>query len=134
MAEKKQEYYEGIGRRKTASARVRIYPGGKKGVFTVNDKKLEEYFTEELATVARAPLGVSDIKEGMGVTVMVQGGGSAGQAGAVSHGIARALVKMDPELRMTMRSMGYLTRDPRMKERKKPGLLKARKKPQWGKR
>jgi small subunit ribosomal protein S9 len=127
-------YYEAVGRRKTATARVRLYPAGE-GAFTVNDKPLNEYFVRprDLLDVM-APLKVTDNESRFDITVLVKGGGITGQAGAVRHGIARALLKVDPDLRPTLRRAGYLTRDPRAKERKKPGFKRARKKPQYTKR
>lgn len=129
-----QYYYEGIGRRKTSTARVRIYPGGD-GTFIVNDRPLAEYFPrvgdiEHLM----APLRDTDQEGRLNVSVLVQGGGVTGQTGAVQHGLARALLRLDPELRPILRKAGYLTRDARMKERKKPGLKRARKAPTYTKR
>ena len=129
-----QYYHEGIGRRKTATARVRIYPGGD-GTFIVNDMPLAEYFPrggdiEHLM----APLRVTEQEGHLNVSVHVNGGGVTGQAGAVQHGLARAILKLDPELRPVLRKGGYLTRDSRMKERKKPGLKRARKAPTYTKR
>jgi len=126
-------YYEGVGRRKTASARVRLYPG--EGKVVVNDKPMEEYFSREGDTLyLLEPLKVTDTVGTFNVSVKVQGGGVSGQAGAVRHGIARALLKADPNLRPVLRKGGFLTRDARMKERKKPGLKRARKAPQYTKR
>lgn len=127
------KYHEGVGRRKTSSARVRISSGT--GEFVVNDKPVRDYFTR-LGDVDRllAPLKAVDMQGSLDVSVKVQGGGVTGQSGAVRHGLARALVDMDPELRPAMRSGGYLTRDARMKERKKPGLKRARKAPTYTKR
>jgi small subunit ribosomal protein S9 len=127
------EYYEGVGRRKTSSARVRIVSGS--GNFVVNGKPLKEYFPRlGDYEVIVAPLQVAEMEGRLDVSVMVQGGGITGQSGAVQHGLARALVEMDPELRPKMRQGGYLTRDARMKERKKPGLKRARKAPTYTKR
>jgi small subunit ribosomal protein S9 len=127
------QYYEGVGRRKTSSARVRIVNGS--GNFVVNGKPLKEYFPRvgDYEGVV-APLQVAELEGRLDVSVMVQGGGVTGQSGAVQHGLARALVEMDPELRPKMRQAGYLTRDARMKERKKPGLKRARKAPTYTKR
>ena len=127
------QYYEGIGRRKTSSARVRITSGG--GNFVVNGKPAEAYFTRvgDMETILE-PLHAVEMVGKLDVSVIVQGGGVTGQTDAVRHGIARALVEMDPELRPTMRSGGFLTRDARMKERKKPGLKRARKAPTYTKR
>jgi len=126
-------YYEGVGRRKTASARVRLYPG--EGKIVVTDKPVEEYFSREGdASSLLEPFKVTDTVGTFNVSVKVQGGGVSGQAGAVRHGIARALLVADPDLRPVLRKGGFLTRDARMKERKKPGLKRARKAPQYTKR
>jgi len=126
-------FYYAVGRRKTASAQVRIYPG--EGKIVINDKPLEEYFTRpvDLVTVM-APLKAAGMEDKVNITVVVKGGGISGQAGAVAHGIARALSVMDEDLRPVMRKGGFLTRDARMKERKKYGLKRARKAPQYTKR
>lgn len=127
-------YFETVGRRKTSVARVRLYPD-KSNKIIVNDKDYKEYFpTEELRITANAPLRKTKLMEEFGVTVRVKGGGSTGQAEAVRHGIARALVKWDEGLRLRVKKSGYLKRDPREKERKKYGLKGARKAPQWSKR
>ena len=126
-------YYEGIGRRNRASARVRLYAG--EGNIVVNDKPMEEYFSRERDVLhLLEPLKATDNVGTFNVSVKVQGGGVSGQAGAVRHGIARALLKADPNLRPVLRKGGFLTRDARMKERKKPGLKRARKAPQYTKR
>jgi small subunit ribosomal protein S9 len=127
-------YYEGVGRRKTSTARVRLFPGGTGGI-VINDKPLEEYFFRSAdVTNLLAPLEAVGMRDTFNVTVHVQGGGVSGQAGAVRMGIARALLKADPELRPVLRTGGFLTRDARMKERKKPGLKRARKAPTYTKR
>jgi small subunit ribosomal protein S9 len=128
------EYFEGIGRRKESSARVRLMAGS--GAFTVNGKELEAYFTRmgDVPAIVKAFEIASQAKKNYDVTVMVQGGGVTGQRDAVKLGLARALVKMDEELRPPLRHNGYLTRDPRVKERKKPGLKRARKAPTYTKR
>ncbi|NIM93835.1 MAG: 30S ribosomal protein S9 [Anaerolineales bacterium] len=127
------QYYEGIGRRKTSSARVRIVPGS--GSFVINNKPLEEYFTRMGDKyVILEPLRITGYEGKLDVSVKVIGGGVTGQTGAVRHGLARALVLMDPNLRPVMRTGGFLTRDARMKERKKPGLKRARKAPTYTKR
>jgi small subunit ribosomal protein S9 len=131
----KGEYYYGMGRRKTAVARVRVFPNGD-GSITVNGKTARTYFGQRdahLATIA-APFRVLDLGENYTVTVRVVGGGTSGQAGAIRHGLARALVRMNADFKAGLRKAGYLTRDPRMKERKKPGLKRARKAPQYTKR
>lgn len=128
------EFYYSVGRRKTASAQVRLYPTGE-GKVVVNEKPIEEYFTRLLDRVhVMEPLEATGTDGAFTITVLVNGGGVRGQAGALRHGIARALVKYDENLRPTLRKGGYLTRDPRMKERKKPGLKRARKAPQYTKR
>ena len=128
------KYYEGVGRRKAATARVRLYPDGQ-GNIVVNDRPLEEYFCRRMdVLLLRKPLEVVEMAERFDVSVLVEGGGVRGQAGAIRLGIARALLEVDPELRPPLRQGGYLTRDARVKERKKPGLKKARKAPQYTKR
>ena len=127
------QYYYGTGKRKTSVARVRLYPGT--GDIIVNDKPLDEYFPRNDHRVrVRAPLRATDTLDQYNVMVKVAGGGISGQAGAVRHGIARALLKANPELRLALRKGGFLTRDSRMKERKKAGLKRARKAPQYTKR
>ncbi len=128
------QYFEGVGRRKEATARVRVMMGS--GHFTVNEKPLEDFFTR-LGDVEAilAPLQAAGCeRNAYDVTVKVQGGGVTGQTDAVQLGLARALVKMNPELVATLRKGGFLTRDPRIKERKKPGLKRARKAPTYTKR
>ena len=131
----KGEYYYGMGRRKTAVARVRLFPNGD-GNVTVNGKTSQVYFgqREALTATAVAPLRLLEIAEQYNMTVRVVGGGTSGQAGAIRHGVARALLRVNPEFKLALRKAGYLTRDPRMKERKKPGLKRARKAPQYTKR
>lgn len=128
-----QLYHYGTGKRKTAIARVRLYPGS--GEITINDKALEEAFPI-LSQQKRVlePLQLTDLRNRFRVVAKVLGGGIAGQADAVRHGIARALVKLDESLRPVLRKAGVLTRDPRAKERKKYGLKRARKAPQYTKR
>jgi len=121
------------GRRKTAVARVRMAPGS--GKFTVNGRELENYFkTDEYRSLAVQPLVVTENTDKFDIRVNVKGGGPCGQAGATRHGVARALLKVDAELRAPLKAEGLLTRDPRMKERKKPGQPKARKHFQFSKR
>jgi len=128
------QYYEGLGRRKTATARVRLYPDPEVGI-VVNNKPLQEYFSRNVdQDTILEPLQVCGTEGRFGISVKVNGGGVTGQAGAVRLGIARALLKVDPENRKTLRQYGLLTRDPRAKERKKPGLKRARKAPQYTKR
>ena len=125
--------FYGTGRRKSSVARVRLVEGT--GVITVNGKSIDEYFgTEVLKVIVRQPLTVTNTVTKYDVVCKVQGGGFTGQAGAVRHGIARALLLANGEYRPTLKSNGFLTRDPRMKERKKYGLKKARKAPQFSKR
>jgi small subunit ribosomal protein S9 len=128
------QYYEGIGRRKESTARVRVMSGS--GKFVVNDKPLDAYFNRLGDTQAiLAPLqAAGESIEQLDVTVVVKGGGVTGQTSAVQLGVARALLKMNPELRPTLRKGGFLTRDARIKERKKPGLKRARKAPTYTKR
>jgi small subunit ribosomal protein S9 len=131
----KGEYYYGMGRRKTAVARVRLYPNGD-GSINVNGKSSRLYFGERdaIAATMTAPLRLLDIDKEYTMAVQVVGGGTNGQAGAIRHAVARALVRVNPEWKSALRKAGYLTRDPRMKERKKPGLKRARKAPQYTKR
>jgi small subunit ribosomal protein S9 len=132
MTEKR--YYQGTGRRKTAVARVRLFPGS--GEFVVNGKQIVEYFgaRDLFEKELMRPLELTGNNARFNVLVKVRGGGVAGQVGAVRHGIARALLDLNAELRPTLKKAGLLTRDPRMKERKKPGLKRARKRPQYTKR
>ena len=125
--------FYGTGRRKKSIARVRLVEGT--GVITVNGKNIDEYFgTEVLKTIVRQPLTATETTAKYDVIAKVIGGGFTGQAGAIRHGIARALNEVNSEFRPTLKANGYLTRDPRMKERKKYGLKKARKAPQFSKR
>ena len=127
------DYNYGTGRRKTAAARVFLASGN--GQITVNAQPLDEFFGRETSRmVVRQPLEVADLTAKLDVKVSVRGGGSSGQAGAIRHGIARALVEYDETLRAPMRAAGFLTRDAREVERKKVGLRKARKRPQFSKR
>jgi len=122
-----------VGRRKQASARVRLVPG--KGSVLINEKEYTTYFKpRDIQETVVAPLTLVDMRSKLDVSVRVQGGGFRGQAEAVRHGITRALIEMDPELKKTLRAAGYVTRDSRVKERKKPGLKRARRAPQWAKR
>ncbi len=132
--EEKRDYIYAVGRRKSAVARVRLYTQGT-GSFMVNKKSVEAYFsTFESQKVAREALEKIEAKGIYDVSAYVRGGGVAGQADAVRLGVARALVKFNEDFRKPMRSLGFLTRDPRVKERKKPGLKRARKAPQFSKR
>ncbi len=131
---KETRYIPAIGRRKNATAQVRITPASKMS-FVINEKSLDDYFTvEELRKVAKAAFALVETKDEFEVSVLVKGGGISAQADAIRHGISRALIKYDEELRGQLKSAGYLKRDPRRKERKKPGLRKARKRPAWSKR
>ncbi|QQY79381.1 small subunit ribosomal protein S9 [Keratinibaculum paraultunense] len=125
--------YIGTGRRKTSVARVRLLPGS--GKITINKRDIDDYFDfDTLKVLVREPLEITDTLDKYDVFVNVYGGGFTGQAGAIRHGIARALLEADEELRPVLKKAGLLTRDPRMKERKKYGLKKARKAPQFSKR
>ena len=125
--------YYGTGRRKKSIARVYLMPG--KGEITINKRNIDDYFgLETLKVIVRQPLTATDTVDKFDVMVTVKGGGYTGQAGAVRHGIARALLQADPDYRPTLKKAGYLTRDPRMKERKKYGLKAARRAPQFSKR
>ena len=130
-----EKYIEAIGRRKTATARVRLTPTAKKGAFKVNDQDVHDYFKESrLLSIVEAPFAKGDIANKYSISVKVNGSGVHSQAEAIRHGITRALVKEDKELRGSLKKLGFLKRDPRKKERKKPGLKKARKAPTWSKR
>ena len=127
------EIHYATGRRKTSSARVYLSKG--KGDITVNSKPLNEYFGRQVAQMlVMQPLKLTELDEKVNIKVMVKGGGSFGQAGAIRHGISRALIEYDEELRPQLKKAGFLTRDPRKVERKKPGLKKARKSSQFSKR
>ncbi len=128
-----QVQYYGTGRRKKSIARVRLVPG--EGKVTINKRDIDDFFgLETLKVILKQPLVLTKTEGRFDVLVNVKGGGFTGQAGAIRHGISRALLEADPELRGQLKKAGYLTRDPRMKERKKPGLKKARKAPQFSKR
>jgi small subunit ribosomal protein S9 len=129
-----KSYFYGTGRRKTAVARVRLYPGA--GTVVVNNKPVKEYFGGRASheILIMQPLRLTNKAGSYNVSVRVVGGGTTGQSGAVRHGIARALLQSDENLRPVLKKNGLLTRDPRMKERKKPGLKRARKAPQYTKR
>ena len=133
MASKIDTIIRAVGRRKEAAARVRITPG--KGIITINDRELTNYFPALLMQQkVLAPLKVTGKENDLDVSVKVAGGGTRGQAEAVRHGIARALVEWNEELKPVLKAEGFMTRDARSKERKKPGLLKARRGRQWKKR
>ena len=126
-------YFQGTGRRKSSVARVRVYQGT--GKITINDRDIDDYFgLETLKVIVRQPLALTDTLGKFDIVCRVAGGGVTGQAGAIRHGIARALLQYDENLRTTLKKAGFLTRDPRMKERKKYGLKAARRAPQFSKR
>jgi len=128
------KFFEGIGRRKTSIARVRLLPQGEKTI-VINGKTLEQYFpTLETRQTVLAVFQKMDILDRFGVSVKVKGGGINSQSEAIRHGIANALIIFDPEFRKTLKNTGFLTRDSRMRERKKFGLKRARRAPQWAKR
>jgi len=131
---KNKKYYQGVGRRKTSVSSVRIYEK-KGGGIVINDKKLEEYFpTFELQKKVKDPLVDLSLEDKFSVSVVVSGGGRNSQAEAVRHGIARAVESFDKSFHKQLKTAGYLRRDPRMRESKKPGLKRARRAPQWRKR
>ena len=133
MYESKTPYYYGTGRRKSSVARVRIYPGS--GNVTINGRTIDDYFgLETLKLIVRQPLTLTETADKFDIVCTVAGGGVSGQAGAIRHGISRALLKYDAELRPALKKAGFLTRDPRMKERKKYGLKAARRAPQLSRR
>ena len=133
MYESKQPYFYGTGRRKHSVARVRVYEGT--GKITINGRDIDNYFgLETLKMVVRQPLAATETADKFDVLVNVHGGGTTGQAGAIRHGLSRALLQASDEFRPLLKKEGFLTRDPRMKERKKPGLKKARRAPQFSKR
>ena len=126
-------YFYGTGRRKSSVARVRVYAGT--GKIIINDREIDDYFgLETLKLIVRQPLALTDTAEKFDIVCRVAGGGVTGQAGAIRHGISRALLQFDENLRPALKKAGFLTRDPRMKERKKYGLKGARRAPQFSKR
>ena len=128
-----KSYFYGTGRRKSSVARVRVYNGT--GKITINDRDIDDYFgLETLKLIVRQPLDLTETADKFDIVCRVAGGGVTGQAGAIRHGIARALLQADAELRPELKKAGFLTRDPRMKERKKYGLKGARRAPQFSKR
>ena len=133
MYESKQQYFYGTGRRKSSVARVRVYLGS--GKITINGRDIDDYFgLETLKLIVRQPLALTETAEQFDIVCTVAGGGVTGQAGAIRHGLSRALLVFNPELRPVLKKAGFLTRDPRMKERKKYGLKAARRAPQFSKR
>ena len=133
LMDRKGRYFYANGKRKSAVARVRLYENGK-GDIVVNNKPVDEYFFGTLIGNVHAPLKLANAAKLFDITVKVVGGGVSSQADAVRHGISKALLEYDPELRKALKSAGYLTRDSRTKERKKFGLKRARRAPQWAKR
>ncbi len=134
MYESKKQYQYGTGRRKSSVARVRVYEGGT-GSITINGRDIDEYFgLETLKLLVRQPLVATNMLGKVDIICTVSGGGVTGQAGAIRHGVARALLSVNPEFRAPLKAAGLLTRDPRMKERKKYGLKAARRAPQFSKR
>ncbi|MCD8188947.1 MAG: 30S ribosomal protein S9 [Clostridiales bacterium] len=134
MYQSKKPYLYGTGRRKSSVARVRVYEGGT-GSITINNRDIDDYFgLDTLKLIVRQPLVATNNTDKVDIVVTVSGGGVTGQAGAIRHGISRALLGMDPEYRAILKKAGYLTRDSRMKERKKYGLKAARRAPQFSKR
>ena len=134
MYESKKQYQYGTGRRKSSVARVRVYEGGT-GSITINGRDIDEYFgLETLKLLVRQPLVATNMLGKVDIICTVSGGGVTGQAGAIRHGVARALLSVNPEFRAALKAAGLLTRDPRMKERKKYGLKAARRAPQFSKR
>ena len=126
-------YFYGTGRRKNSVARVRVYNGT--GKITINGRDIDDYFgLETLKLIVRQPLAVAEVEGKFDIVVRVNGGGVSGQAGAIRHGLSRALLQYDENLRPALKKAGFLTRDPRMKERKKYGLKAARRAPQFSKR
>ena len=134
MYESKRQYHYGTGRRKSSVARVRVYENGT-GSITINGRDIDDYFgLETLKLIVRQPLDTTDTLGKVDIVATVSGGGVTGQAGAIRHGISRALLEMNAEFRPVLKAAGFLTRDPRMKERKKYGLKAARRAPQFSKR
>ena len=130
----KRPYMYGTGRRKQSVARVHLIPNGT-GVITINGRDIDDYFgLETLKLMVRSPMALTSTEGKFDIVVNVVGGGTSGQAGAIRHGLSRALLQYDPELRPVLKKAGFLTRDPRMKERKKYGLKAARRAPQFSKR
>lgn len=133
MYESKLQYFYGTGRRKHSVARVKVYPGT--GNITINNRSIDDYFgLETLKLITRQPLALTETMDKFDIVCTVTGGGVTGQAGAIRHGLSRALLLYSAELRPMLKKAGFLTRDPRMKERKKYGLKAARRAPQFSKR
>lgn len=135
MAKKDHKYFEGVGRRKTSIARARLFANNSEKGILINDKDQKDFFSQkEFISLANSPLRAVDMEKKFEIIVKVKGGGIRGQAEACRLAISRALVKFDGSFYKTLRDINYLSRDPRKKERKKPGLKKARRAPQWQKR
>ena len=134
MYESKKKYFYGTGRRKSSVARVRVYENGT-GSIIINGRDIDDYFgLDTLKLIVNQPLVSTNMVGKVDIVVTVAGGGVSGQAGAIRHGVSRALLELNPEYRPTLKAAGFLTRDPRMKERKKYGLKAARRAPQFSKR
>ncbi len=134
MYKSKRPYFYGTGRRKSSVARVHLFEGGT-GSITINGRSIDDYFgLETLKMIVRQPLNTTGLVDRVDIEATVSGGGVSGQAGALRHGIARALLEVNPDYRAALKAAGFLTRDPRMKERKKYGLKAARRAPQFSKR
>ncbi|MDR1217133.1 MAG: 30S ribosomal protein S9 [Oscillospiraceae bacterium] len=134
MYTSKKPYVYGTGRRKSSVARVHVFPGGT-GAITINGRDIDDYFgLETLKLLVRQPLNTTETADKVDIVAKVTGGGVTGQAGAIRHGVARALLQIDDSFRPSLKAAGLLTRDPRMKERKKYGLKAARRAPQFSKR
>ena len=134
MYESKRAYKYGTGRRKSSVARVRVYENGT-GSITINGRDIDDYFgLDTLKLIVRQPLSLTETLGKVDIVCTVAGGGVTGQAGAIRHGVSRALLNVNPEFRAALKAAGFLTRDPRMKERKKYGLKAARRAPQFSKR
>lgn len=133
MSDKKNDYYYAVGKRKSSIAQIRLYKNGK-GECTVNDKDLKEYFHGLYIGNVLSPLKLTGQSKNFDISIKVKGGGFSSQSDAARHGISLALLEFDPELRTQLKQEGLITRDSRVKERKKPGLKRARRAPQWAKR
>lgn len=129
----KGTYIKAIGKRKTAVAQIRLYSHGN-GIMVINNQSVNEYFPSDKIFIVKQPLKFTKNLKGLNFSILVKGGGKKGQAEAIRHGIAKSLVEFDKKLRPVIKAKGWLTRDARKKERKKPGLKKARRAPQWSKR
>ena len=129
----KGKYISVVGKRKTSTARIRLYKNGK-GIIIVNNKKVNEYFANNITNIVRQPIKLTGHLRDMDFSISVKGGGKIGQAEAIRNGISKGLIKFDEDLKLLIKAKGWTTRDARKKERKKPGLKKARRAPQWSKR